>query len=751
MNPRLISSVEGLEARIAPSVTILNSHTATYVEPDGDTLTLTITHGSLGDENFRVDQIAGARLSVLLDRGTFGREFAGSDLRITVERGPGGNGLADLGAINADETSLGVVSVEGNIATLSAHHVRVLRCDSLGLAGTGFWTQLSGSLGRLEIAHDLDEAYLYITGSLGSAHIGGSFLGGRTERSGSLFVEGPVGSIAVGGGLIGGAGNFSGGIGGNGHFGSISVGGSFIGGAGFDSGMIYAPQGFDHATVRGSLVGGSGPSSGALLSDRPVLSIELGGSILGGTIGVGGRIGLLSIAGSLAGGETFASGLISAGRIHSLTIGGSVIGGDGPSSGWINLEHGADSLRIGGSLLGGDGPGSGTITLAKPSASVRIGGDLRGGGGNSSGFLELRQLGQFRLGGSLIGGAGLYSGVVQVDGTIGSARIGEVQGGSGQSSGEFVCGDLGSLTVKGDVAGGPGGYSGTISVEHRARSIHLGGDLIGGGGQSGHIVGGTYLSPTSILGQLKIDGSILGGIVQFDGSIGSLRVGHDITGEGTGFHTGNDFDGGLVGAVGSIGSVFVGGSLRSHIASFAGTLGPVRIVGDLAGSVGSGGEVTYAGLSAYGLSKIAPGSTRDVAISSIEIGGDVVFARILGGYDYELPRDADAQIGHVTVGGDWIASELLAGTEHRPGGLSGYQHIFVPGLRDAAGITSSIGAILIKGRLLASDAAPALRSVFVAQQIISFRADGHSLPLTGGTDGPFTLGTVDGLGDLIEV
>lgn len=763
-NPRLAPSLEPLEARIAPAntVAILGARTATFVEADGDVLTIKTTRGSLSGENFRVgDFLAGGvtepKLSVLLDSETFGREFAGTDLRITVEPGPAGNGRADIGWIAGNGISLGVVSVEGSLVSMEAEDVRVLRVDSLGVTGRSYWTQVNGSLGRLEVAGDLNEAYLHITGNLGSAKVGGNLVGGEEEYSGTIFVEKSMGPVRVEGSLLGGAGRSSGFLGGNGPFGTITIGGSLIGGSNFLSGTIYGPKGMGAVSIEGSVVGGTGPSSGALMSDRGVPSIAIGESVLGGIIFANGTVPVLSVGGSLVGGDTFSAGYIHVSTVRVLSIGGSIVGGDGSDSGRLLVDNGAGTVSIGGSVLGGNGPSSGSIAIIGSCESLRIGEDIRGGG-NGSAHLQLQHVGQFRLGGSLLGGEGIFSAVVEVEFSVGSVKIGGDIRGDGPSSAQFHSKRAGSIDIAGSVIGIGNQFSAFVDVQRTAGLIHVGGDVAYGAS-----VGGGDPTVSAVLGSLVIDGSLDDAFVHFAGAIGSVKVAHDVIGGSIGPGEQGHFGSGVISAVGPIGRVFIGGSLlagtdNSEIADLdwngriysEETLGPVRIMGDVIGTVGSGGDRTFAGISAGGQVRIGNGSTRDVAISSVEVGGDMVLGQILGGYIYYAAINADAQIGHITVEGDWIGSEVRAGVvpSSDAGGYEVVSGVFV---RDRPGVISSIGEILIKGRVLASEAAPEVRSGFAAQQIISFRADGSSLPLTSRTDGPFLFGPGGSFGRVEEV
>jgi hypothetical protein len=84
----------------------------------------------------------------------------------------------------------------------------------------------------------------------------------------------------------------------------------------------------------------------------------------------------------------------------------------------------------------------------------------------------------------------------------------------------------------------------------------------------------------------------------------------------------------------------------------------VKIGGSILGNFGNSALIIAKG------QEVKPATGFDVAIASVTVGGDMRFARILGGFDMDqAPANADASIGKVTVGADWVASSILAGAE----------------------------------------------------------------------------------------
>src|SRR5262249_8582441 len=104
---RVRLSIELLETRLAPAVLIVNPHTATYTDVDGDKVTIQVSSGNLGSAAFTsVPSGVGEQLRLIdLHSGGFDR----ADLTVSVVRALGGDGLANIGAINAADHDLGNV------------------------------------------------------------------------------------------------------------------------------------------------------------------------------------------------------------------------------------------------------------------------------------------------------------------------------------------------------------------------------------------------------------------------------------------------------------------------------------------------------------------------------------------------------------------------------------------------------------------------------------------------------------------
>lgn len=187
-----------LEA-LAPKVTISGSgKIATFIDVDGDLVTVKTTRGTLAAEDFtlvpRGDFVGGAQLARLNLNG----DFAGANVTVTAKRDLfGGNGFANVGFIDAAGVSLGVVSVKGDLGGFDSAAFKSLTVQSLGQLGTS--TQepggsieltVAGRAGTLIVKGDVRDAALTASG-FGTIRVVGSFLGG------SITSGTDIGTLAI--------------------------------------------------------------------------------------------------------------------------------------------------------------------------------------------------------------------------------------------------------------------------------------------------------------------------------------------------------------------------------------------------------------------------------------------------------------------------------------------------------------------------------------------------------------------------
>jgi hypothetical protein len=763
--PALLS-VEELEPRRAPAV-LVNAHTLTFTDVDGDKVTITASRGDLAGKATFAHVGAGQQLQVL---DLTDAAFQGANLTTAVIKAATGDGLVNIGRINATGRDLGKVVVKGDLGDIDCGDsdtttagLKLLSVRSMGrygLATQNFAgdldSHIQGALGALKVAGDINEAFLFVTGNvnadgtIGSVTIGGSLVGGVNTDRGEIRSSGAIGAVAIGRDVQGGAGINSGRIISGGKLASVTIGGSLLGGAQAGSGQISAGGDLGAVRVGHDVQGGAGLSSGFIGSNGKLAGVTIGGSLLGGSgdhsgqIFSGGDLGAVKIGHDVTGGSGTDSGKLDAGgKIASILIGGSLIGSAGLNSGAVFCFLGMGPVKIGHNVQGGAGSGSGEIfssSIPFKIASVTIGGSLIGGAGQQSGLLSSGgDMGPVKIGRDVLGGSGHFTGFI-IAVTLTSVSIGgSLIGSSGADSGAVEAADLGAVTIGHDVQGGSGEASGFIFSNSKIASVTIGGSLIGGSNtSSGEIVS--------------------------QSDIGPVHIGHDLLGGSITGTASLDQSGYIESVGGRIASVFIGGSIiagsddstggsltRNASIRAGDDLGSLTVRGSLVGNAGSHGD-SFVIISARG--QHTPGTGSDVAIGKIAVGGRVEFAQVFAGYDTSLlAKNADAQVGAVTVGGDWAASSLIAGAvnlgaDDAPGGTGAnadnvnfgdlHDHKITGGT-DSPGIISTIGRITIAGQVFGTPKSLAAgdRFGFVAEQIgaLKIGAAAFTLKAAPNTDG----------------
>ncbi len=151
----------------APDVTIAaNGKSATFTDWDGDRVTLTTTKGTLDAAQFKLsapNPLTGGSHLLYADftAATTGTEFTRTTLTFTAKRGPaGGDGLVNLGTLDARGVTLGKITVDGDLQQLDAAGATALTTYSLGqfakpgIHGAPLTSEITGRLGALTIKTD---------------------------------------------------------------------------------------------------------------------------------------------------------------------------------------------------------------------------------------------------------------------------------------------------------------------------------------------------------------------------------------------------------------------------------------------------------------------------------------------------------------------------------------------------------------------------------------------------------------------
>src|SRR5262249_47220740 len=145
-----------------------------------------------------------------VDLQALGTSAQGTNLRLTAHPGPrGGNGLVNVGFLEAAGVDLQEVVVQGDLGRIHAGDddlatpgLASLAVDSLGRFGTAtqpadgsLTSVIQGQLGLLLVRHDVTAATIAVAGQIGNARIGGSLIGGSEPNSGALVSTGDMGPV----------------------------------------------------------------------------------------------------------------------------------------------------------------------------------------------------------------------------------------------------------------------------------------------------------------------------------------------------------------------------------------------------------------------------------------------------------------------------------------------------------------------------------------------------------------------------
>jgi hypothetical protein len=402
-----------LEARETPA-TLVDASTLTYRDVDGDSVVVKLSKPVL-DSPATVASVftfapgpvlGGEQLRSINLTGLAANQVKGIGITVAATRSlvNGGDGFAAVGSINATGADIGDVIVDGDLGDIHAGDAKfktscvgVLRVNSMGRYGTGtggtLASALTGKVGSIAVKTSIVGASVQITGDtdskLGGLTVGGSLVGGATNRSGAVTVTGDIG-LAIGGNLRGGAGDNSARVLAGGRLLSLTVGGPLIGGQGAanEAACVRAGKDISPILIKGSIDGSVRPvtisavgSPAPLTTDVAIRSLAVRGDVVGATVLAGynqnsqpvnadAQVGPVSVLGD------WATSVLAAG----VTAGGDGVFGTGDDA--VIAEPGqlaAVSARI---------------------ASVWIGGQATGtsAGGDGYGFVA-QAVGAFYLGG----------------------------------------------------------------------------------------------------------------------------------------------------------------------------------------------------------------------------------------------------------------------------------------------------------------------------------------------------------------
>lgn len=594
-----------------------NGHTGTYTDLDGDLVTVKITKGDLHHATTLWDAtdatvMNGQLLTVLTLTAA---EFAGTDVSIVAVHGTTGDGLANIGWINATGNNLGKVVVDGDLTNVAcgvagagAVGLKSLVAQSMGTLQAGAFaiiSNITGSIGSITVKGDLHNVEIFTSNGLGLANIGSLTVGGSIVDSYVVAADNFATAKVVGGvyGIFLGAGLSAT----HGKLAQVSIGGSVVGGqiAATDIGTVK---------IAGDLRAGS-LGSGAINAEGHLGSVAIGGSLVGGSSlysgCINGWLGVASVVvgGDVRGGVAAHSGAIEAGQLDATTDA-------------ITHTGALAKVTVGGSLIGGSAKFSGSILSVGSLGSATVRHDVIGGSASNTGDIDsFADADLITVGGRLQGGPVSYSGrIVAANGDLGVVKVrGDVVGAVGADTGiVFAGGDIANVTIGGSVFSGNGVGSGSIRSGAVLGPVKVSGDLVGSQAHPVYITAkGLLMAPVgsspvamksvTVLGSAHF-ASLVAGISAFsfapmngDAGIGSVKIGADAIGvriaAGTGaggdgiLGTSDDsfLGGGNPNVLSTIASITVGGQVAGTPSGMSGTdgyafiaqkIGSVKIAGN---------------------------------------------------------------------------------------------------------------------------------------------------------------------------
>jgi len=251
-----------------------NGKSVTFADIDGDRVTIRLNKGELRPENF----VFGGDGSLQKIDLLHDPRFPGANLSIDAKATGGGNGVVDVGFIDATDIDLGKVVVSGTLGQIVVGDgdpkKPALKSLTVGALGTAavvddpLLSEFRGTLGKLTVKADVRGAAVDVTGKLGKVKVGGDLVGDKGTgavvlaallEEGGIVAAAGTGGIPVGAFTAGSVGSFN--VKGNMNGGSLSSGGN-IGG-------VNVGNDFDGAALAAAGQVASVKVFGKLKSDDP--------------------------------------------------------------------------------------------------------------------------------------------------------------------------------------------------------------------------------------------------------------------------------------------------------------------------------------------------------------------------------------------------------------------------------------------------------------------------------------------------
>jgi hypothetical protein len=262
--------LKGLAVRAA-ALTFVSDQMVTFTDVDGDFVRIKVSQGTLSATDFQVIPSGkGLQLRTINfsdDTIDAVNEFSGARLTVDSFARRHGDGLVNIGYINATNVDLGFVRVDGDLGQIDAGSstnpgpgLGGLNVHSLGRLGLSTQVLASSLVSTITGVPDRSSSLTtsmarspgcWDRAAIERVQLGGSLLGGMPGDSGQILSEGTIGPVKIGGDIQGGAGDASGTVFAIGTVAKVVVKGSVRGGAGTDSGAITCLLGLGRIRIGG--------------------------------------------------------------------------------------------------------------------------------------------------------------------------------------------------------------------------------------------------------------------------------------------------------------------------------------------------------------------------------------------------------------------------------------------------------------------------------------------------------------------
>jgi hypothetical protein len=162
---------------------VLRKDVIAFEDVDGDLVTIKVAKGQIQPDDLVFAPDGQLQLLKLTDPA----RFDGANLSITAEQVGAGDGLVNVGAVNAEGVTLGKVKIDGDLGQIdvgndSSRAIGSLKVGSLGamgattqMAGTlnPLFSDVRGSIGKLAVQDDVMNAIVSVVGNAKKVFIGG--------------------------------------------------------------------------------------------------------------------------------------------------------------------------------------------------------------------------------------------------------------------------------------------------------------------------------------------------------------------------------------------------------------------------------------------------------------------------------------------------------------------------------------------------------------------------------------------------